>query len=481
MERLQAYGRRELVYVALGAMDMCVVTPLLVALFFQSAPIRPFPITVAFLAVVMIVHYLARLTLRLPLQPAVRSALLGLGMLVSGLLLIRRTFHSHVQPLDGQWLTDVFVNLRLGTAQYEVFTFLVVLFLWWRGLVLAQRQLDSSSVAYRFRVGLLLMMGTVALSSSIRSWSYHPFVYSFFFASLLGIALARVEEVGQQYGGSQSPFGLSWLATLVVAALAVLLPAAGLALVLTGENLQLLLVPVLQVLSIVLYYLVFGLAWLMQIVLAVLMLFFWQQWVQTSLEGLERFTSEDMPTLGQGEPGELPLSPEQMATFKAVGVVLGVLLLLVLAVISLRRLRAQAARKPGEERESVWQEINLRRSLRDLLRDGRRRLGEIADGLGQSPLGRMFAVLTIRRIYAHLSGLAAERGHPRAINQTPYEFQPTLGMAFPGCREEVRRITEAYVAVHYGEVPERPEELRAIRAAWDRVREAAPPRETDSP
>jgi hypothetical protein len=305
-------------------------------------------------------------------------------------------------------------------------------------------------------------------------------VYAFFFASLLGIALARVEEVGQQYGGSQSPFGLSWLMTLVVAALAVLLPAAGLALVLTGENLQLLLVPALQLLSFVLYYLVFGLAWLMQIVLAVLMLFFRQGWVQTTLEGLERFTSEDMPTLEQGEPTDLPFSPEQMATFKAVGVILGVLLLLVLAVISLRRLRAQAAAEPGEERESVWQEINLRRSLRDLLRDGRRRLGQIADGLGQSSLGRMFAALTIRRIYAHLSGLAAERGHPRAINQTPYEYQPTLDLAFPGCHQEVRRITEAYVAVHYGEVPERPEDLRAIRAAWGRVRETAPVKETES-
>jgi hypothetical protein len=218
----------------------------------------------------------------------------------------------------------------------------------------------------------------------------------------------------------------------------------------------------------------------MQVVLAVLMLFFRQGWVRTTLESLDRFTSEDLPTLEQAEPSELPFSPDQMATFKAVGIILGVLLLLILAVISLRRLRAQAAGEPGEERESVWQEINLRRSLRDLLRDGRRRLGEIADGVGQSSLGRMFAALTIRRIYAHLSGLAAERGHPRAINQTPYEYQPTLELAFPGCHQEVRRITEAYVAVHYGEVPERPQELRAIRAAWDRVRETAPLREMDS-
>lgn len=35
------------------------------------------------------------------------------------------------------------------------------------------------------------------------------------------------------------------------------------------------------------------------------------------------------------------------------------------------------------------------------------------------------------------------------------------------------RITEAYVAVHYGEVPERPEDLAPVEAAWERIREAA--------
>nr|HID12489.1 DUF4129 domain-containing protein [Anaerolineae bacterium] len=81
--------------------------------------------------------------------------------------------------------------------------------------------------------------------------------------------------------------------------------------------------------------------------------------------------------------------------------------------------------------------------------------------------------MTIRRIYAHLGALAAERGYPRAPYETPYEYLPTLKQAFPGNREEVARITEAYVAVHYGELSERPEDLATIQAAWERLCETA--------
>jgi hypothetical protein len=48
-----------------------------------------------------------------------------------------------------------------------------------------------------------------------------------------------------------------------------------------------------------------------------------------------------------------------------------------------------------------------------------------------------------------------------------------LRHAFPGADEDVRVITEAYVATHYGEAPETDEELNAIRAAWERIRARA--------
>jgi hypothetical protein len=85
----------------------------------------------------------------------------------------------------------------------------------------------------------------------------------------------------------------------------------------------------------------------------------------------------------------------------------------------------------------------------------------------------MFAARTIRRIYAELALLAQAQGRHRLPHQTPYEYLPALRETFPTCAEDVALITEAYVAVHYGELPERPATLAKVQEAWQRVREAA--------
>jgi len=452
-------------------MDVCVVTPLIAALLSTIIPVRPLPLTAAFLGAVLAVNYLARLTWRLPVRPAFRSGLLGLGMLVSGLVVIHQLFHAQTHLLDSAWLVDIFSSLREGSTSHEVPLFLLVLFLWWRGLVLAQRRLTSESVAFRFRLGLVMIAVTTALGSTMLAWPYHRFVFLFFFASLLGIALARAEEVGEQYGGSQSPFGLSWLATLVTAGLAVLLLAGGVAALLTGDNISLLLVPVLQVLNIVLFGIVYVAAWIAQILIAPLMALFGQYELGRLFEELARKMTPAELSEVQGQGQVSPFTAEQLAVAKAVGIIGGVLLLLLLVAISLRRLRAREGWQRDEERESVWEGAHLRRGLRDLLHRGRRRLDEATAMLRRSRLGQLFAAMTIRRIYAHLGRLAAERGYPRELHETPYEYLPTLGQAFPDGHEEVARITGAYVAVHYGEVPEQPLELAAVQAAWERIHE----------
>ncbi|MEE8389184.1 MAG: DUF4129 domain-containing protein [Anaerolineae bacterium] len=106
--------------------------------------------------------------------------------------------------------------------------------------------------------------------------------------------------------------------------------------------------------------------------------------------------------------------------------------------------------------------MRLRQNLRDLLQRGRRRLDDAATALRRSFLGRFFAARTIRRIYAHTSALAEERGYPRASYETPLEYLSVLEQAFPDHREQVVRITEACVTVHYGKVPERPEDFRSF-------------------
>ena len=468
MARFRTLARRELVFLALGAMDVCVITPLFASLIALITPVRPLPVTATFFCAVIGVHYLARIGLESSLHPLLRSTLLALGMLVSGLLAIHQLLHAQTPLLDPAWLTGILQSLQHESLSQEIIIFLSVLFFWWRGLVLAQRRLDSESVAFRFRLGLVALAVTMTVGGFILPWPLYQFVFAFFFVSLLGIALARAEEVGQQYGGNQSPFSLGWLATVVAASLTVLLLAAGAATLMTGESVSRILVPLWETASVILAALAYVGGWVMYAVMALLEALFGE----INIKGFE-FAQPALPSEGlPQQPGQPPFTPEQLALAKTVGTIGGILLLLLVIALSLRRLRARAGRRRGEERESVWEGVHLRRSLRDLWLHGRRRLDEAAAALSRSRLGQLLAALTIRRIYAHASALAAERGYPRALHETPYEYRPTLERAFPESCQEIECITEAYVAVHYGEAPEHPQELEKVQAAWERIRSA---------
>jgi len=132
--------------------------------------------------------------------------------------------------------------------------------------------------------------------------------------------------------------------------------------------------------------------------------------------------------------------------------------------------RARRDRHGDEERESLGT-AEMVSGLRQTLRDQWRRVAEMLAILRRFGLGRdLFAALTIRRVYAQMEKLAGARGYPRAASETPYEYRRELGQAFPGQSDDVRLITEAYVAVRYGELPESEQELEAVRAAWKRLR-----------
>ncbi|MCP4541891.1 MAG: DUF4129 domain-containing protein [Chloroflexi bacterium] len=476
MNKFRAYVRRELVFLALASMEACAVASLVTALILQVTPIQPslLLITEVFLGALLIVHYIARASLQLfPLRPVLRSSLLGLGMLLSGLFFVHQLRHAQTSLWDLTWLADIFRNPQSGEwISPDLAVFLLVLFVWWRGVLLAQRRLDSDTVISCFRSGMIMLAITTIASGYLLPSPPHQFVFAFFFVSLLGIALARAEEVGQRYGGSQSPFSLGWLATVVAASLGVLILAAGVATLLTGENLNRFLGPIWEAQQALLTLLLYVLLFLMSGIMRAVMEFLQSLFVGLDTSGVE--FALDLIEEGELESlQESAFSPGQLTMAKTIGVIFVVLILLLLITLSVRRMRARAGRRHDEYRESVWEGINMRGSLSDLLNDGRRRLGEMADALNRSRLGQMFVALTIRRIYAHLGALAAELGHPRALHETPYEYQPSLEQAFPDSHEQVAQITQAYIDVHYGQVPDQMADLQAIRTAWEHVQETA--------
>jgi len=79
--------------------------------------------------------------------------------------------------------------------------------------------------------------------------------------------------------------------------------------------------------------------------------------------------------------------------------------------------------------------------------------------------------LRIRRIYRDMLEVGEALGAPRARWQTPLEYGPVLRAVLGGCGEEVGRITDAYLAVRYGLLPEA--DLSRVEAAWQAVQARA--------
>lgn len=80
---------------------------------------------------------------------------------------------------------------------------------------------------------------------------------------------------------------------------------------------------------------------------------------------------------------------------------------------------------------------------------------------------RLLAAAQVRRIYAQLMDLCVNLGYPRPAALTPLEFLPTLKQIFPEGEVQVSLITNAYLKVRYGELPETTAEVEDIRRAWN--------------
>jgi hypothetical protein len=157
-----------------------------------------------------------------------------------------------------------------------------------------------------------------------------------------------------------------------------------------------------------------------------------------------------------------------MSTVRSVGVVVGVLAVVGLVAFSLRRRGLAGRGGSAEERDSVWAEGGFGASLAEIVKAGAAQAGDALAVLRRRAWAHL-AALDIRRAYVQMASLAARQGHPREEHQTPFEHLPALDRAFPGHGQDVRLITQAYVAIRYGEMPETAEQLTQVRQALGRL------------
>lgn len=68
--------------------------------------------------------------------------------------------------------------------------------------------------------------------------------------------------------------------------------------------------------------------------------------------------------------------------------------------------------------------------------------------------------------------LADELGFPRRPAQTPREYEPTLAANLPEAQTETDRLTQAFVEARYSRRSIEVNEVRRVRAYWERMRAA---------
>lgn len=377
-------------------------------------------------------------------------------------------------------------DLSLGSFPYELIVVVAGLLIWRNGRRQAAGDaLDPGRTGFRFRAGVLLFALFIAASKLVGPAKLPPTLPIFFGASLLAMSLTRAERINRLRGAAETPFTVGWMVHLIALFLGTLGvgllvglgfqsgPAHDLLSLL--ESLILLLLDVLYVvLRPVFLFLSPFLDWLAQ---QIAMLFVM---LGRTIEGaLTGETPAPASELMQDVAPPQFLADlllwisrlgEAWPLIRTLLIGLGLLLLVWLALRVDRRGRRTFRKGSSQDEGMALEPRSLLDSLRARLesaRDEFERWGKAVMG------GKIISAIAIRRVYGRLLKLAAEQGRPRKRDETPIEFERALMRLYPQARQSVAVITQAYIQVRYGELPEDPATVTEVRQAWSSVRRTA--------
>lgn len=471
-------GRREVIYLALAAAEVCWVAPIFLALNWAFNPHPPLLLWLGMLILMLGYFYFYRALAAANLSLLLQQSLLVVGLLLSIALVLRFHVFAGAGLRGADWFLMPFLSLTDAAAVMPTswVTIMFLVYLWSRSIHLANRSLNADSVGFSFRSGVVILIGASFFVSVFVELDVSGFVIPYFFFALVAVALARIEEVSRLPNSTHSPFSGFWIGSAVGAVAVLVLLGMGVAVVFLGGGLDRVLgwlAPLVLVLQII----IVGLGAL------VLMLLDWvldlfgvdlSAFAQGLREVFERLGQMLAPPVPAPPPGsEMQTRPLILGILQAtITIAIPLTIVLLVLLFTWHRLRQGRRQDPQEEeRESLFSAGAVVGNLRTMFQEGLDRLGELAGLVSRyGPSSRFLAAVSIRRIYANLVRLATESGYPRAKAQTPYEYLQTLNKALPGSKEDLEVITDAYVNAHYGQVPDSREELQRIRDCWERVR-----------
>lgn len=466
---------RELAVFSLMVMELSWIVPWYRSLTPQTYALSTWQVFFILLSILLMANLSTRLMnfldLKLRIRRYVTLLLIAVSIFAGLRLLLYETEALGLGALFSrpfEALSDV-----RGLIPDEFLIILVVLVVFWRGLVLATRYVDPMSVRQNFHLGLGMFVAYILLNTLVTGESPGPMLYTFFVSALIAMGAARIFTITQLRGGARNPFDLRWFAGLLGTSLAIV-GLAGLIAWLVSER-----TAVIGGLG----GLVMGIFGVVMLVVISPFIFLMERLanvmpqasgaVQSMMEVLEDLRS----TFGNIAENLLKLFDipslanwlQLLKPFLLWGFVIAVV---VVILFSITRWLVKEQRTASDEHEALIEAGDILSLLRRAIQDRLENLGASLRGrVNLRPDQRWLAAAKIRRIYAGMMDLADQLGEPRPPASTPLEFQPVLEDLLPDGMDQVQIITAAYLRVRYGEIPETEQEISQVETAWEHLRQ----------
>jgi len=375
-------------------------------------------------------------------------AVVAAAGLIAGLLSVKHTYYPLVAVWDLRWIGSLLhaAHDAFPVIAPPVVGALIATLLWWRGIVLGEREFNHFEIDRQYRRGVAWSMFFVVLYVIYGHTRGLPliltapvYLLAFFSLGLTSLAVARLISIWQETQADEEQAlatNRHWI-LLLIGVVGLILSLALAISGVVGVEFRPIALQVLRPLEPVvefLFYLVFAVA----LVIARAILFVFSQLPFRRDRGTR---PETAPPSFADLFRDLP---PQVVSGARWGMVLAVILLLmVLVAIAVVRARRRSKKRDEDERESVWSAEavfagfgTMWRSLMDRLRSPARPYEEPAVG-------------AIRALYRELLRVGAFVDTPRLGYETPYEYRPRLAQRFPEHEGEVEALTEIYVKVRY--------------------------------
>ncbi len=441
------------------------------------------------LAAVIIMLVVSLLVTRILLRQkwpmrVIQTAVIG-GGLVTILLVLGVEYNAGHGFLSGGWFVHVGQVLEntVNSPDTIVVALPVLLYLWWRGIILGQTTSYFRDIYRSFLLGMIALIVLIVIwQISSGSEEFVPLgpgigfnVIAFFFFGLISIAVSHLYQMRRSMPKEEAVLTSvkRWLPMMLGVVSSIAIVSFFVASVFSEEFFTSIghgisaffsfLGKVFTYIMVPFNYLFDGIFWVLR-------------WLIDLIRTDQEFQPEGPG--GGGLPGFEEVVTRGMPEAAVLAIKWVIIILIIAAVIfilakAISRFRVRQARDEIEEiHESLWSWRGLSDDLKLLLnmmgaKFKRKRAPAIPKDLTDDDLSRR---LNIREIYRHLLWEAALSGVARRRYETASEYAGRLEQAVPDSSEPLDSITGLYIDVRYGETSAPEEQVDNANVLWRTLR-----------